>query len=682
MLGKPVERSRLSGYQNFLEILILSGILLFGIFNPGASAQGKVLFDTNQGTYPSISGEHQGNFTPKCDIEIEKLYTYYCFGTGGHSEYVTFFYQNGTEIENASWNDYANDYHNITFDEPIRLLGNETYKYLIRTGSYPQIVHKDKLENEDGIITCVQFKDINGRIYYDWIPAIKFIGHIPTIPDTTPPGSVKNLNATVIGLDFINWTWTNPADEDYAKAMIYLNGEFKENVSKPVSFYNATNLTPDTLYELGIRTVDLVGNINQTWVNATARTLKEQELDKYPVIIDTGNYTGVEKYAVKFVSRAYSDYKNDSLPVESKWEIFDGEELLDTLYGDATHYEFDKPGNYTARLTVRDDLNRKSSRDFNVEIKRDTDEDGLTDETDIEPLTANDRYVILLNPGHTIETPPYPTFPNLNKDVTENIKEFLPYNMKIPQENIKFLEYPNATAQNISDLFNGTALKTDEHDITYVLLVTYHNGPSGTNGFKIDGEWGSMLWKDVNNILGDERYDFSKQMDKLKGKQVIYLDLCYAGEGIPFLENGNRLVFASVPANQSEGSHVSQLSHLYAPADEIHGNSGKPNLNEHGSFNYSNIFKYGSLYSDLGGLIDKLYRDEVKGYVNETNVQQTTNIILEEGGITDESYARDLALIDEISKITTPDFNYTDPALVATLIKDKDLKAYAFAIIG
>jgi len=673
MLGKPVERSRLSGYQNFLEILILSGILLFGIFNPGASAQGKVLFDTNQGTYPSISGEHQGNFTPKCDIEIEKLYTYYCFGTGGHSEYVTFFYQNGTEIENASWNDYANDYHNITFDEPIRLLGNETYKYLIRTGSYPQIVHKDKLENEDGIITCVQFKDINGRIYYDWIPAIKFIGHIPTIPDTTPPGSVKNLNATVIGLDFINWTWTNPADEDYAKAMIYLNGEFKENVSKPVSFYNATNLTPDTLYELGIRTVDLVGNINQTWVNATARTLKEQELDKYPVIIDTGNYTGVEKYAVKFVSRAYSDYKNDSLPVESKWEIFDGEELLDTLYGDATHYEFDKPGNYTARLTVRDDLNRKSSRDFNVEIKRDTDEDGLTDETDIEPMTANDRYVIGIFPkGYT-----------LNTDVINSIKEFLPYNMKIPQENIRFLKDGGATVQDISDAFNETGALTDEHDISYVLLATAHNGKQGTNAIIVDdldgiGNYDCMLWEDINNIYGDERYDFSKQMDKLKGKQVIYLDLCYAGEGIPFLENGNRLVFASVPADQSEGSHVSQLSHLYAPADEIHGNSGKPNLNEHGSFNYSKIFNAGPVYSDLGGLIDKLYRDDVKGYVNESFVQQETDKFLEESPSATREYARDVVLHDIVVGSYGRDVaGYKNPLLV-TEIKDEWLKKHAY----
>ena len=141
------------------------------------------IFDTGPGTYPSIFGTHEGTIKPKHDIFVEQMYTYPCEGTGGHTEYAAFYYQNGTEIGNASWEGYKGDWHNISFDEPIILLGNETYEYLIKTGSYPQIIHKQKLETEEGEITCLQFEDANGKIYHDWIPAIKLIG-TEISPDT------------------------------------------------------------------------------------------------------------------------------------------------------------------------------------------------------------------------------------------------------------------------------------------------------------------------------------------------------------------------------------------------------------------------------------------------------------------------------------------------------------------
>ena len=44
-----------------------------------------VLFDTgaDRASYPSIPGEHKGNFTPRKDIKIKKVYTCPCPGTGG-----------------------------------------------------------------------------------------------------------------------------------------------------------------------------------------------------------------------------------------------------------------------------------------------------------------------------------------------------------------------------------------------------------------------------------------------------------------------------------------------------------------------------------------------------------------------------------------------------------------------
>jgi len=67
---------------------------------------------------------------------------------------------------------------NVSFDVPFVLKANFTYNYIIRTGSYPQIHHTDRLEIDNGVITCISFKDVNGKIHYDWIPAIKLVNII------------------------------------------------------------------------------------------------------------------------------------------------------------------------------------------------------------------------------------------------------------------------------------------------------------------------------------------------------------------------------------------------------------------------------------------------------------------------------------------------------------------------
>lgn len=51
--------------------------------------------DTGSGTYPSISGTHNGTIKPSQTITVSKLYTYPCSGTGGHSEYA--------RIWNSTW---------------------------------------------------------------------------------------------------------------------------------------------------------------------------------------------------------------------------------------------------------------------------------------------------------------------------------------------------------------------------------------------------------------------------------------------------------------------------------------------------------------------------------------------------------------------------------------------------
>ena len=125
--------------------------------------------------YPSIFGMHNGTIKLNITIEVSKLYTYPCVGTGGHAEYIKIWNESEWNVT-AKWSGYTGDWHNISFNQSFTLMKNETYNYTICTGSYPQIHHTDRLEVKGGIgtITCDKFIDANRRIYYDWIPAIKF----------------------------------------------------------------------------------------------------------------------------------------------------------------------------------------------------------------------------------------------------------------------------------------------------------------------------------------------------------------------------------------------------------------------------------------------------------------------------------------------------------------------------
>ena len=129
-------------------------------------------FDTGPGTYPSIYGVHRGNFTPKCDIIVHRMYTYPCEGTVGHSKRVTFC-EDGTEIGNGTWSGCSGDYHNITFETPFTLHADVVYNYEIVTGSYPQIIHRTTWERANGTITCTEFIGVNGKMCTNRIPAIR-----------------------------------------------------------------------------------------------------------------------------------------------------------------------------------------------------------------------------------------------------------------------------------------------------------------------------------------------------------------------------------------------------------------------------------------------------------------------------------------------------------------------------
>ena len=130
-------------------------------------------FDTGSlgNPYPSIAGTHNGTIEVYKDMTISKMYTYPCPGTGGHTESVKIWNETTGDCEEAHWDGYKGDYHNISLN--ITLKKGVIYNYIIRTGSYPQIHHRKELPADGGIIRCTKFTDANGREYDNWIPAIK-----------------------------------------------------------------------------------------------------------------------------------------------------------------------------------------------------------------------------------------------------------------------------------------------------------------------------------------------------------------------------------------------------------------------------------------------------------------------------------------------------------------------------
>ncbi len=137
-------------------------------------------FDTGQSKnpYPSIMGTHKGEIKPSQNINVCKLYTYPCAGTGGHTESIEL-YENDELIASGTWNGYQSDWHNLTLHNAsgapyVMLYEGYEYNYPIVTGSYPQIIHEPIKEVTGGTITCSSFVDANGKTYTDWIPAIRF----------------------------------------------------------------------------------------------------------------------------------------------------------------------------------------------------------------------------------------------------------------------------------------------------------------------------------------------------------------------------------------------------------------------------------------------------------------------------------------------------------------------------
>ena len=201
------------------------------------------------------------NLNPIADENIWINTTVYNFGTNGALFAQLQFLDNGVPISENITTGFIPSMDSI----PVNITWNPTpgtHNITVRVNPDRRIQEYDYTNNE-------AFRTITAG----------------SGPDNTPPQSITNLSLQAAGTAWFNFTWLNPPDPDYHRVMLYLNGSFKTSIPAPQNYCNFTGLDPDTLYELGTHTVDSSGNVNETWVNATARTVPSGAV---PPVADCG----------------------------------------------------------------------------------------------------------------------------------------------------------------------------------------------------------------------------------------------------------------------------------------------------------------------------------------------------------------------------------------------------------
>lgn len=188
------------------------------------------------------------------------------------------------------------------------------------------------------------------------------------VKDVVPPPSVSDLNITMVGMDYINWTWTPPVEIDFSNALVYLNSQY---MGEADSFYNATGLKPCTEYTVSVLTVDNFGNVNLSWVNGSAMTLCSQIIAEF--MYTPNPVTGQKIIFNASKSRSSNSYLNI---IEYLWDFEDG--VKENRTDPVINHSFSAEGIYNVSLTVKDDLGRQNTtiKQLTVSEKKDAQGEG------------------------------------------------------------------------------------------------------------------------------------------------------------------------------------------------------------------------------------------------------------------------------------------------------------------
>ncbi len=213
----------------------------------------------------------------------------------------------------------------IIFDPPIVLPDINSYYHLVfaptgftfgsNSGAVITLAKKDVNLKPDihasvtmsGIVSWYNIRDV--LVFGIW-----YQDYDPSPPDTVPPASTTNLSNASYATKYINWTWTDPGDSDFANVSVWINGTFITNVTRGRQYFNATGLSPDTEYTISTRTQDTSGNQNSTWVNDTERTMPPDTVPPAS-ITNLSNASGTD-----YIDWTWTDPQDDDFANVSIWQ--------------------------------------------------------------------------------------------------------------------------------------------------------------------------------------------------------------------------------------------------------------------------------------------------------------------------------------------------------------------------
>ncbi len=191
----------------------------------------------------------------------------------------------------------------IRIDSPLSMLYNTTniqlsvsadraidmWNYSLNGGDQVTFTPPVEITSQEGRNDLIVYaKDSAGNWYS---------GSVSFSVDSIPPMSVDNLHNVSYARDYINWTWTDPVDADFASVEVYLAGVYKEDVPKGVQFYNASGLEQAT-YTIGTRTKDINGTVNSTIREHTAATILPVERYINGTVTKKGTRDGIPSVTV------------------------------------------------------------------------------------------------------------------------------------------------------------------------------------------------------------------------------------------------------------------------------------------------------------------------------------------------------------------------------------------------
>lgn len=134
-----------------------------------------------------------------------------------------------------------------------------------------------------------------GRTISSLLIILTLLSGLSAATTTTPPKSITSLKNVSYAQTYINWKWTDPTDKDFAKVMIYIDGNYVTSVNKGIRHYNAIGFAPNTRHQIGTHTVDTTGNINKAWKNSTAVTADVHSIGQ-KILQPPGNSAGTIRF--------------------------------------------------------------------------------------------------------------------------------------------------------------------------------------------------------------------------------------------------------------------------------------------------------------------------------------------------------------------------------------------------